>query len=85
MNKMTNVSKIVIITDRKAPVNVNKRSGTSKWKDLFESMQVNDWILIQDRKTLANIQRAATIYLRGRYRCYMNPEIECTWVFTKYK
>lgn len=85
MNKMTDVNKIVIITDRKAPVHVNKRSGTSKWKDLFESMKVNDWVLIQDRKTYANIKRAATIHLRGRYRCYINPEIESTWVFTKYK
>ena len=85
MKAETNVNELQIISNRKAPVCLRSKSGTSKWKDLFESMKINEWIHIKDKNTYANIKRAATIHLRGRYRCYLNPEENGTWVFTKYK
>lgn len=85
MKVQTNINELTIISNRKAPVCQHSQSGTSKWKDLFESMKLGDWILVKDKHTYANIKRAATIHLRGRYRCYINPESKGTWVFTKYK
>jgi|TARA_R110000823_G_C15821283_1_gene489274 hypothetical protein len=81
----TNMKELVVIHDRKAPVYNSTKSGTSKWKDLFESMKIGDWVMVKTKQNHTNIQAAAATYLRGRYRLYMNPEEEGTWVFTKYK
>ena len=85
MKIQTNVNELSIISNRKAPVYAGSTSGSSKWKSLFESMKVGEWVLIKEKHTQMNVQRAAAKYLRGRYRVYLNPESEGTWVFTKYK
>jgi len=74
-----------VIKDRKAPVYSMKSSGRSFWLDLFESMQVGDWFLLHNQADSIRAKKSACKYLRGRYRCYMNPEVEGTWVFTKTK
>ena len=85
MQNETNMNTLVIVTSREAPVGPRQHSGTSKWIDIFEAMRVGNWILLKDEGTQINFKRAAVKYLRGRYRCYQNPEQEGTWIFTKTK
>ena len=75
---------IVIIKDRKAPIQSHRKSGTSFWRDVFESMDVADWFVL-DKSDMQRVKMSATKYMRGRYRCYINSETEGTYVFTKTK
>jgi hypothetical protein len=79
-----NTPQFTVVKDRKAPVQAMRCSGTSFWRDLFESMQVGDWFVLS-KADLHRVKMSAGKYLRGRYRCYMNTEVAGTWVFTKIK
>lgn len=74
----------IIYKDVKAPTNRHSRSGTSKWRDHFEAMQVGDWFVIP-KKDYGKVQNAANKYLRGRYSLYKHPEIADRYVCLKRK
>ena len=51
------------------PNPVNFRGRASGWRDLFESMQRNDWFVIP-KKDFGRTAAAASTYLKGRYTLY---------------
>jgi len=73
-----------IITDQKAPVQQSHCSGTSYWRDLFESMKVGEWFILP-KKHHKQTSGAASSYMRGRYRLYLHPTLEGYYVFAKTK
>ena len=74
----------VIIKDKKAPVQGHRKSGTSFWRDLYESMDVGDWFVL-NKDEHSRVGKSANTYLRGRYRLYKNSEQEGTYIFNKLK
>lgn len=74
----------ITIRQDKAPVCHHSKSGTSRWKDLFESMRVSEWFTLNQEDYMKTSQ-AATKYMRGRYRLYKHPEQTDVFIFQKIK
>jgi hypothetical protein len=73
-----------VVKFQKAPVNLNRRSGRSEWRDLFEAMEIGHWFEI-DRSDYARTANAASKYMRGRYSLYQHPTKIATYVCVKNK
>jgi len=75
----------VIKIERNKPAPRRKfGNGKSNWKELFDSMKVGDWFVI-DTSYRARVGVAANAYLKGKYSLYMHPEKDSKYIFTRLK
>ena len=79
-----NTNKIKIRTS-KAPARKFGHSKRSKWRDVFEGMELGNWFLVSGHQDYTATNAAAAAYMKGRYSLYKHPTKENTWVFTKTK
>jgi len=75
---------VKIIRNKKAPIQKHYKSGRSKWRDTFESMNVGHWFIVPAENKYS-VQNAGSLYLKGRYSLYKHPTQAETYVFKKTK